>query len=36
MGSMDGVARVLNERGKSLEQGRIVRDRSKWRIVVNA
>ena len=36
-GWIDGVIRALNERGMSVEQGRmIVCDRSKWRIVVNA
>ena len=37
MGWMDGVTRALNERGMSVEQGRmIVRDRSEWKAVVNA
>ena len=34
---MDGVKRILNERGMSVKQGRmIVHDRSEWRAVVNA
>ena len=37
MGWMDGVKRALDERGMSVERGRmIVRDRSNWRAVVDA
>ena len=37
IGWMDGLKRVLNERGISVEQGRmIVHDRSEWTAVVNA
>ena len=37
IGWMDGLKRVLNERGMFVEQGRmIVHDRSEWTAVVNA
>ena len=37
MGWIDSVKRVVDARGMSVEQGRVVvRDRNEWRAVVNA